>query len=452
MPPGYMLGRTTAGVGDVELLTPTHVAQAIAATGIVSKPGDAPALVGTANRITVTGGVIDISGAYVGQASIVTLGTVTTGVWSAGIVTAPSLVPSGSTVPANGMFLPAANSVGFATNSAERERIDGVGNLMMGRTAALTTTDMQLSASAFTDSYFSVEKAAVAGKAETLQTWKVSDSPNFYYMSNVSTADASFSATFGFRNVDNDPTSRLVIASEMLSAADSGTVPAIVVTALTRTSTQVFGALATRPIISIRNLTTDILTVAAANRVGIVTTTPVSALHVAGTTGLTWAVGADSSGLATVGTGGATGGSLWVNTPSLSATSQSGLGVTGTYGTPARRAVVNINAYGPNSAGGYGSDLAFSTTLNGVLTEAVRIDANLNCGVGVAVPGTKLDVNGPIKTAGYTVATLPAPVAGLTGAMAYVTDALAPAFLTIVVGGGTVITPVFCNGTNWIGG
>lgn len=37
---------------------------------------------GTTNRVTVTGQVIDISSSYVGQASITTLGTITTGVWT----------------------------------------------------------------------------------------------------------------------------------------------------------------------------------------------------------------------------------------------------------------------------------------------------------------------------------------------------------------------------------
>lgn len=48
---------------------------------------------------------------------------------------------------------------------------------------------------------------------------------------------------------------------------------------------------------------------------------------------------------------------------------------------------------------------------------------------------------------GYTVATLPT---GVTGDVAYVTDALAPAFLVTVAGGGAVVTPVFYNGTNWV--
>jgi hypothetical protein len=53
----------------------------------------------------------------------------------------------------------------------------------------------------------------------------------------------------------------------------------------------------------------------------------------------------------------------------------------------------------------------------------------------------------PIKLQEYTVAGLPT---GSVGDIAYVTDALAPAFITTVVGGGATVTPVFYNGTNWI--
>lgn len=53
----------------------------------------------------------------------------------------------------------------------------------------------------------------------------------------------------------------------------------------------------------------------------------------------------------------------------------------------------------------------------------------------------------PVGLKGYTVATLPA---GVTGQVAYVTDALAPSFLVTIVGGGAVTTPVFYNGTNWV--
>lgn len=49
-----------------------------------------------------------------------------------------------------------------------------------------------------------------------------------------------------------------------------------------------------------------------------------------------------------------------------------------------------------------------------------------------------------------TVAALPACGAGTKGAMHGVTDALAPAYLVAVVGGGAVGAPVYCDGTNWV--
>lgn len=61
--------------------------------------------------------------------------------------------------------------------------------------------------------------------------------------------------------------------------------------------------------------------------------------------------------------------------------------------------------------------------------------------------GGNIQVNGTLNLEGYTVATLPA---GVVGDVAYVTDALAPAYLVAVVGGGSVKTPVFFDGTNWV--
>lgn len=64
------------------------------------------------------------------------------------------------------------------------------------------------------------------------------------------------------------------------------------------------------------------------------------------------------------------------------------------------------------------------------------------------VEAARVTADVPIRLKGYTVATLPA---GTVGDTAYVTDALAPTFLATVVGGGAVVTPVFYNGTNWVG-
>lgn len=54
----------------------------------LTKTGNTIDVVGTANRITVAADSIDIAATYVGQTSITTLGTVTTGTWSATAVAA----------------------------------------------------------------------------------------------------------------------------------------------------------------------------------------------------------------------------------------------------------------------------------------------------------------------------------------------------------------------------
>jgi hypothetical protein len=49
----------------------------------------------------------------------------------------------------------------------------------------------------------------------------------------------------------------------------------------------------------------------------------------------------------------------------------------------------------------------------------------------------------------YTVATLPSAATSGSGARAFVSNALAPAFGATVVGGGAVAVPVYSDGTNW---
>jgi len=64
------------------------------------------------------------------------------------------------------------------------------------------------------------------------------------------------------------------------------------------------------------------------------------------------------------------------------------------------------------------------------------------------VSGTSfVATSGTIRLKNYTVATLPA---GVQGDTAYVTDATAPTYLGTLTGGGSVVCPVFYNGTAWV--
>lgn len=124
-------------------------------------------------------------------------------------------------------------------------------------------------------------------------------------------------------------------------------------------------------------------------------------------------------------------------------------------------ATINAIAAETYSSTAYGTHLTFATTPVTTTTpvERVRIDSQGNVGIGDTTPDALLDVAGTfradgiatfgaqVRLKGYTVATLPA---GTQGDTAFVTDALAPAFLTALVGGGAVVTPAFYDGTNWV--
>ena len=66
----------------------------------------------------------------------------------AGNLNAPSLIPTGSTVPTNGVYLPAANTLGLATASTVRLQIGSTGTIGIG--AAATTGNIVYSAGSAT--------------------------------------------------------------------------------------------------------------------------------------------------------------------------------------------------------------------------------------------------------------------------------------------------------------
>jgi hypothetical protein len=60
--------------------------------------------------------------------------------------------------------------------------------------------------------------------------------------------------------------------------------------------------------------------------------------------------------------------------------------------------------------------------------------------------------SGAFSSRALTVATLPNAATAGVGARSFVTDALTPAILTAVVGGGAVKVPVYSDGANWLVG
>jgi len=130
----------TAGTKDVFVTQPAtrtlvQVNGGATTNGVLYYTGSGIAAAGTAltfdgTNFATTGSA---TAASFSTAGAVAAGTVSaTTVTSTGATTAASLIPTGNTAPTNGVYLPAANTVGFATNSAGVVYINASGNLLVG--------------------------------------------------------------------------------------------------------------------------------------------------------------------------------------------------------------------------------------------------------------------------------------------------------------------------------
>lgn len=107
------------------------------------------------------------------------------------------------------------------------------------------------------------------------------------------------------------------------------------------------------------------------------------------------------------------------------------------------------------SSTAHGSYFAFRTCAATTTTVAERMRVGLGLSVGTTteagsgaiLANTSITATTTVKTGVYTVATLPA--AGSKGRIAYVSDANATTFASIVAGGGANNVPVTDDGTNW---
>ena len=184
---------TSAGVNVPTWTTPTTgtVTSVTGTAPVVSSGGTTPAISMAAATTSVNGyltstdwttfnGKYSTGGALgtpssgtvtnlTGTASININGTVgattpTTGVFTT--ATANSFIPNLSTIPTNGMYLPAANSVGIATASTARVRIDASGNVGI----ATTPSAFRSSLVGFQVGYTGVIQAGASSEQVSLQS------------------------------------------------------------------------------------------------------------------------------------------------------------------------------------------------------------------------------------------------------------------------------------------
>jgi hypothetical protein len=114
-------GTVNLGSTNLTFVQFSSAGQSIAGNGL-TKTGNTIDVVGTTNRIVANADSIDISADYVGQTSITTLGTVTTGVWSATDI-AVTDGGTGASTASDARTNLASTTAGFTTSTPVLARV-----------------------------------------------------------------------------------------------------------------------------------------------------------------------------------------------------------------------------------------------------------------------------------------------------------------------------------------
>jgi hypothetical protein len=117
--------------GATGIQGPSGPTGATGPVGVTGATGATPAVGGSDTQVLFNDG-----GAIGGDTGLVYDKT-TDALTIAGVTTGASFIPTSSSLPSNGLFRPGTNAIGIATNSLERLRVNGVGQLLLGGTAQI---------------------------------------------------------------------------------------------------------------------------------------------------------------------------------------------------------------------------------------------------------------------------------------------------------------------------
>lgn len=186
----------------VAIATNTTIALSISSAQVVSVTA------AVASSSTSTGALV-LSGASAG------LG-VAGAIFAGGAITAAAHIPSGSSVPTNGMYLPTTNNVSFATATTERMRIDSAGNVQIGA-GATTAGRIFSSIKQMTGAVTSYANATFAQVQSDVTT-----AANGFF-SSLSVVNASFTlpAVYGFRCIQGSFGASATVTQQFGFSADS---------------------------------------------------------------------------------------------------------------------------------------------------------------------------------------------------------------------------------------
>ena len=205
----------------------------------LTKTGNTLSVVGTTDRISVSGSGVDISANYVGQTSITTLGTVTTGTWNGTVIgdayiaaalTGKTYNALTLTAQANGFTIAggstpatltvAANASVSGTNTGDQTDITGNAG-----TATALETGRNINGVLF-DGTADITVTAAAGTltgATLAANVLASSLTSLGTIANLSATLATFSSTVTFSGLTASTSLALNASKELVSVANTGT-------------------------------------------------------------------------------------------------------------------------------------------------------------------------------------------------------------------------------------
>lgn len=130
-----------------------------------------------------------------------------------GSATAASFIPSGSSVPTNGMYLPAANTLSWATNSTRYMTLDSSGNLLVNNTTTMGRIGSTLSSATTTFSSLGYGMLSLMNSSNT---------NNNYSWITFTESNGNYTAAIGSLNEVHAAGSSSVVGSLVFATKQSG--------------------------------------------------------------------------------------------------------------------------------------------------------------------------------------------------------------------------------------
>jgi hypothetical protein len=207
-------GAITIGTTGITWVQFSGAGQVIAGNGL-TKSGNTLDVVGTSNRITVSADAVDIAATYVGQTSITTLGTVTSGTWNAttlaanyggtGVANAAgSTITLGGALSISGAFTTALTVTGNTTvtlpTTGTLATLAGTEALSNKTITASSFSGTTVAASGLA-TFTNTTDAGPLGTAGVVMSGGLSVAKQIYVGTNITGAGASTSTIDGF-NID----------------------------------------------------------------------------------------------------------------------------------------------------------------------------------------------------------------------------------------------------------